>query len=81
MIIGLILTVLFLAILPLALKWAGVELKDYSTRAIFSRVGDLIKKTFQIGNVIKESQTENQYRGSPYINIEGWENSSAIYQL
>lgn len=81
MIIGLVLTVLFLTILPLALKGAGVELKNYSTKAIFSRVGELIQKTFQIGSVIKESQTDNQYRGNPYINIDGSKDSSAIYQL
>lgn len=81
MIIGLVLMVLFLTILPLALKGAGVEVKEYSTKAIFTRVGEIIQKSFHIGTVIKDSQTGNQYRGDPYININDWATSSPGYQL
>ena len=81
MIIGLVLMVAFLIILPLALRGAGVEVKEYSTNAIFSRVGEIIQKSFQIGRVIKDSKIENKYRGDPYIDIDDSNTSSSAYQL
>ena len=80
MIIWVVLTVLFLGILPFALKGVGVELKNYSTQSIFARVGDVIKTTFKVGNAFKDSQVNNQYRGDPYINTNDSTKSSG-YQL
>ncbi len=79
MIIWVVLTVLFLGILPFALKGVGVELKNYSTQSIFTRVGDVIKATFKVGTAIKDSQVNNQYRGDPYINTDTTKSSG--YQL
>ncbi|MEI6426057.1 MAG: hypothetical protein WCO66_01770 [Candidatus Absconditabacteria bacterium] len=84
MLIGVVLSVLFLSILPLALKGVNIELKDYSTKSIFSRVGEVVQKAFQIGTIVKEGQTDNQYRGQPYINIDnstGTPTGGSPYQL
>lgn len=70
MIIGIVLTVLFLGILPFALKWVNIELKDYSTKAIFSRIGDILQQSFKVGTAVKNGDLNNQYRGNPYINID-----------
>lgn len=69
MIIGVILTTLFLILLPLALKGIDVEVKDYSTKAIFSRVWDIVKQWFNIKNIIRDAQQENKSSGNPYIEI------------
>jgi len=70
MIIGIVLSVLFLGILPFALKGVNIELKDYTTKAIFSRVGDILQQTFKVWTAVKNGQIENQYRGNQYINID-----------
>jgi len=70
MIIGIILTVLFLGILPFALKWVNIELKDYSTKAIFSRIGDIVQESFKVGTAVKNGDLNDKYRGDPYINID-----------
>ena len=86
MIIGIVLSALFLGILPFALKWVNIDIKDYSAKAIFSRVGELLQQSFKIWAAVKNWQLENQYRGNPYINIDNSTESptnpsSSAYQL
>lgn len=83
MIIGIVLTALFLVILPLALKGVNVELKNYSTKTIFERLGTIIEQWFKIGKVVQEAQQENKYRGNPYIDSTPSSESvsSSAYQL
>ena len=74
----------FFCSLPFVLKTIGVELKDYSAKAIFSKAGSLIQSSFQIGTAVKNGQIDNQYRGNPYINIDnGRQNlpTTSPYQL
>ena len=84
MIIWVVFSVVFLVLLPFVLKTIGVELKDYSAKAIFSKAGSLIQSSFQIGTAVKNGQIDNQYRGNPYINIDnGRQNlpTTSPYQL
>jgi len=70
MIIGVILTVLLLFLIPVVLRWMKVPQYDiYTPTNIFSRAGELVNKLFNLGNIIKESQSQSEYRGQPYENI------------
>jgi len=71
MIIGVILTVLLLFLIPVVLRWMKVPQYDvYTPTNIFSRAGELVNKLFNLGNIIKESQSQSEYRGQPYENID-----------
>jgi hypothetical protein len=42
------------------------EYDVYTPTNIFSRAGELINGLFNLGNVIKQSQQNNEYRGNLY---------------
>jgi formate hydrogenlyase subunit 3/multisubunit Na+/H+ antiporter MnhD subunit len=79
MIIGVILTIVLLFLIPVVLKRMKVPKYDvYSPTNIFSRAGELITGLFSLGNVIKQSQQNSQYRGELY---DGNVDSSANGQI
>jgi hypothetical protein len=71
MIIGVILTILLLFMVPVVLRWMKVPQYDaYTPTNIFSRAGELVNSLFNLGDIIKESQSQSEYRGQPYQNID-----------
>lgn len=63
MIIGVILTILLLFMVPVVLRWMNVPQYDvYTPTNIFSRAGELVGGLFNLGNVIKQSQEQSEYR-------------------
>ncbi len=71
MIIGVILTILLLFMVPVVLRWMNVPQYDvYTPTNIFSRAGELVGGLFNLGNVIKQSQEQSEYRWQPYQNID-----------
>ncbi len=79
MIIGVILTIVLLFLIPVVLKRMKVPKYDvYTPTNIFSRAGELITWLFSLGNVIKQSQQNSQYRGELY---DGNVDSSANGQI
>jgi hypothetical protein len=75
MIIGVILTILLLFLVPVVLRWMKVPQYDvYTPTNIFSRAGELVTGLFGLGNIIKESQIQSEYRGQPYQNIDSSSN-------
>lgn len=70
MIIGIILSIVLLIFVPVILKWMKVPQYDvYKAKNIFSRAGELTTKLFDLGDFIKESQENSQYRGDFYQDI------------
>lgn len=71
MIIGLFFTVLLLFTVPTILgytKLPGSE--NYTVKNIFSTMGKIFGQIGSLGNIIKESQVENQYRALPFQNVD-----------
>jgi hypothetical protein len=67
MIIGVVLTIVLLLLVPVVLRRMKVPKYDvYTPKNIFSRAGELINGLFNLGNVIKQSQTNSEYRGELY---------------
>ncbi len=67
MIMWIFLTVFLLFLFPLIFKRMGLEDYDaYSAKNIFNKAWELLEKTLQIQDIIKDSQEENQYRGQLY---------------
>lgn len=67
MIIGIILTMFLLFIIPTVLKFMNVPQYDlYTPKNIFNKAGTLLNQAFKLGDVIKESQSNNEYRGNMY---------------
>lgn len=67
MIIGVILTIVLLFFVPNVLKWMNVTDYDiYTPSNIFSRAGEVVGSLFKIGDVVKQSQQNNEYRGNLY---------------
>jgi hypothetical protein len=63
MIIGVILTIVLLFLVPVVLRRMKVpEYNLYTPPKIFGRAGDLVNGLFNLGNVIKQSQTNSEYR-------------------
>ena len=84
MIIGVILTLILLFLIPTVLRFMNVPDYDvYTPKNIFSRAGVLINKVFQLGDIIKESQQNNEYRGNMYYDTtpDVQQPSSNGYQL
>ena len=76
MIIGVILTIALLFLIPVVLRFMNVpEYDTYTPSNIFGRAGELVNRTFGLGNVIKESQQNNEYRGNLYYDTDGTETS------
>ncbi len=75
MIVWVLLCIILLFSFPFILRSLNVELKEeYSTKTVFAKAGELFKKTFEIGTIIKEAQQENQFRWQPYYNTNQWYN-------
>lgn len=71
MIIGIILTIILLFVFPLIFKWMNVKwYENYSAKNIFNKAWTLIKWASNIGDVIKESQKDMQYRGQLYYDTD-----------
>lgn len=69
MIIGVLLSVVLLFFVPTVLRAVNVpSYEAYSAKHVFVRVGDVITYILKLGNVIKQSQEDNQFRGNPYYN-------------
>jgi hypothetical protein len=67
MIIGVVLTIVLLFLVPVVLRLMKVPKYDIYTPAnIFGRAGELVNGLFNLGNVIKQSQENNEYRGNLY---------------
>ena len=84
MIIGVVLTIVLLFFVPTVLKRMNVPEYDiYSPKNIFNRAGTVITSIFGLGDVIKQSQTNNQYNGNMYYDTTPavQQPSSAGYQL
>ena len=75
MIIWVVLTIVLLFLVPTVLKRMKVPKYDlYTPTNIFSRAGELVNWLFNLGNIIKQSQENSQYRGELY---DGNVNSSS----
>lgn len=69
MIMWIFLTVFMLFLFPLVFKRMGLEnYEEYSAKNIFNKAWELLEKTLQIQDIIKESQKENEYRDQLYYN-------------
>ena len=67
MIMWIFLTVFMLFLFPLAFKRMGLEdYEEYSAKNIFNKAWEVLEKTLQIQDIVKESQKENQYRDNLY---------------
>lgn len=72
MIIGVVLTIILLFLVPVVLRVMKVpEYSVYSPVNIFGRAGELVNRVFNLGNVVKQSQQNNEYRGNLYYNTNG----------
>lgn len=70
MIIWVVLTVVLLILVPVVLKRMKVpEYSTYTAPKILGKVGDLVKSLFNLGDIIKQSQQNSEYRGEFYENI------------
>ena len=77
MIIGVILTIVLLVLVPVVLRLMKVPKYDvYTPSNIFSRAGELVNGLFNLGNVIKQSQQNNEYRGNLYYDTNGTTDTS-----
>ena len=75
MIMWIFLTVTFLFVFPLIFKWVWLDNAEaYTAKNIFNKAWELLRKTFQLKDVIRESQQQNQYRDQLYIDIDNQKN-------
>ena len=82
MIMGIFFTVFLLFIFPLAFKRMWLEdYEEYSAKNIFNKAWELLEKTFQIKDIIKESQEENQYNDQLYYDDDFEEKFYEDYTL
>ena len=78
MIIGVILTIVLLFLVPVVLRLMKVPKYDvYTPSNIFSRAGELVNWLFSLGNVIQQSQQDNEYRGNLYYDTN-WVSDSSL---
>ncbi len=82
MIIGIILTIALLLLFPTIFRLMNVpDHTSYSPQNIFNRAWELINNLFKLGNFIKESQIENQYRGNLYYDTDSSTSTVPDYSL
>lgn len=68
MIIGVIMTVLLLFLISPVLSLMNVPQHSmYNSKNIVNKAWDVLQYLFKLGNVIKKSQQESQYRGDMYF--------------
>ncbi|PZM87566.1 MAG: hypothetical protein DLD55_00600 [candidate division SR1 bacterium] len=71
MILGMFFTVMLLFVSPTLLKFMNVQGADkYTPKAIFTYMGKILGHIGKLGNIIRESQTANQYNGTLYYNLD-----------
>lgn len=67
MIIGIILTIFLLLLFPTIFRLMNVPGYDkYTPQNVLNKAGEIVNWAFDLGNFIKKSQEENQYRGNLY---------------
>ena len=67
MIIGIILTIVLLFFFPIILKWMHVQgNENYTAKNIVAKASDLLQKALKIKDLVKTTQTNNQYKGNLY---------------
>jgi len=82
MIMWIFLTVVLLFMFPLVFKRMWLEdYEEYSAKNIFNKAWELLEKTLQIKDVVKESQQENQYRDQLYYDDNFKDNYYEDYSL
>ena len=82
MIMWIFLTVMFLIIFPFIFKKVWLDHAEvYTPKNIFNKAWELIKGSFQIKDVIKESQKDSEYRGQLYYDVDKNLNSYENYTL
>ena len=75
MIMWIFLTVTFLFLFPLIFKRVWLDHAEvYTAKNIFNKAWEILSKTFQLKDVIRESQQQNQYRDQLYIDIDNQKN-------
>jgi formate hydrogenlyase subunit 3/multisubunit Na+/H+ antiporter MnhD subunit len=82
MIMWIFLTVFLLFMFPLVFKRMWLEnYEEYNAKNIFNKWWELLNKTLQLKDVIKESQKENQYRNNLYYDDNFSDRFSEDYTL
>ena len=82
MIMWIFLTVFMLFLFPLVFKRMGLEdYEEYSAKNIFNKAWEVLEKTLQIQDIIKDSQKENEYRDNLYYDESFEENFYEDYSL
>jgi formate hydrogenlyase subunit 3/multisubunit Na+/H+ antiporter MnhD subunit len=82
MIMWIFLTVFLLFLFPLIFKRMGLEnYEEYSAKNIFNKAWELLEKTLQVKDIIKDSQEENQYRNQLYYDKDFQEEFYEDYTL
>jgi energy-coupling factor transporter transmembrane protein EcfT len=67
MIMGIFLTVFLLFMFPTVFKRMWLEdYEEYSAKKIFNKAWELLNKTLQLKDIVKESQEENEYSDQLY---------------
>lgn len=70
MIIGVILTIFLLVMVPVVLRLMKVPKYDlYTPINVFGRAGELVNGLFNLGNIVKQSQENSQYKGQLFDTI------------
>jgi len=82
MIMWIFLTVFLLFMFPLVFKriWLD-DYEEYSAKNIFNKAWELLNKTLQVKDIIKESQEDNQYRNNLYYDDNFSDRFSEDYTL
>lgn len=82
MVIGVVLCIGLLISFPYILKSMNVELsEEYSTKQVFTKAGELFKKVFEVGRMVKDAQKENEFRGQLYYDINSENSTVGWYDL
>lgn len=78
MILGLFFTVMLIFISPTLLKFMHLQgAERYEAKSIFAYMGKILSGLGRLGNIITESQLNNQYNGDFYYNL-GIDSSNGI---
>ncbi len=70
MVVGIIISLVLLIWFPYVIRAINPDVsEDYTTKKVFSTAGNLFKKAFELWDIIKDAQKENEFRGNPYYEI------------
>jgi hypothetical protein len=85
MIIWVILTIILILLIPTLMKAMNIpKYEYYYPKNIFNKMWQLINWAFNLGNVIKKSQLDNQYNNQLYYDTTpNWQTdtTNSNYQL